>query len=166
MDARAIFEQMGLALLYYLGLILLMRFAGKRLAGQTTTFDLIVLIALGVTLQNTALREGSLNAIVFILSVISAHKALAWACARYGWLRELVRGRPRVLVQDGVVKKEALAQENMGLEELLAGLRKLGHESPSTVKRAILEETGHVSVLEHDGSAGGNKGNTDAGERA
>ena len=166
MEARAIFEQIGLALLYYLGLILLMRFSGKRLAGQTTTFDLIVLIALGVTLQNTVLREGTLNAVVFIVSVLSAHKALAWVCARNGWIREFVRGKPRVLVQNGVVKKDALAQENMGLEELLAGLRKLGHESPSTVKCAILEETGQISVLEQDGSTAEGKGNTDAGKRA
>ena len=34
------------ALVYYAALIVIMRLAGKRLAGQTTTFDLIVLITL------------------------------------------------------------------------------------------------------------------------
>ena len=46
------------ALAYYAGLVVMMRLAGKRLAGQTTTFDLVVLIQLAVVLQNTALGRG------------------------------------------------------------------------------------------------------------
>jgi hypothetical protein len=50
--------QAALALAYYASLVTLMRLAGKRLAGQVTTFDLVVLITLGVVLQSTALRPG------------------------------------------------------------------------------------------------------------
>jgi hypothetical protein len=74
-------QQAGLALAYYLGLIAIMRVAGKRLAGQTTTFDLLVLIALGVVLQTTVLMEGRVNAVVFIGTVLLAHVGLARACA-------------------------------------------------------------------------------------
>ena len=139
--------QMLLALAYYAALLLLIRLGGKRLAGQTTTFDLIVLISLGVVLQQTALRDGPLNAAIFVVTVFAAHRGLAFAAARWRWLRLLVRGAPRPLVRDGRVDQHALEREGLSRADLLAGLRKLGIERPEDVKLAALEETGHISAV-------------------
>jgi len=133
---------------YYVALIILMRLAGKRLAGQTTTFDLIVLIALGVVMQSVALQEGAWNAIVFIGTVFGLHRGIAVLCTHSTSLRHLIRGKPRVLVRDGKVMESALRDENMSVAELEAGLRKLGHEDTQSVKLATLEETGHISVVD------------------
>jgi uncharacterized membrane protein YcaP (DUF421 family) len=139
--------QTAQAAAYYGALIILMRLAGKRLAGQTTTFDLIVLITLGVVLQSTALQAGTGNAIVFVITVFALHRVLAVLCARSSLIRHLVRGKPRVLVRDGRIMEQALADEGISQAELLAGLRKLGYESTETVKLATLEETGHISAV-------------------
>jgi uncharacterized membrane protein YcaP (DUF421 family) len=139
--------QIGAALVYYVGLIFVVRLAGKRLAGQTTTFDLVVLISLAVILQQTLLADGAVNALAFILTVLTAHRGLALACARWRGLRRLVRGTPRPLVRNGRVIDDALREEGLSLEELQAGLRKLGFGSPERVKVAILEETGHISAI-------------------
>ncbi len=147
---RALLLQAGLAALYYVGLVVLARLAGKRLAGQTTTFDLLVLIQIGVALQATALRPGVLNAVVSIVVAFALHRGLAVACARSRWLRRLVRGEARPLVKDGRVEPQALEEEAMSYDELLAGLRKLGFDSPERVKLAVLEETGHVSAIGFD----------------
>ena len=69
--------QTAQAAAYYGALIILMRLAGKRLAGQTTTFDPIILITLGVVLQSTALQAGTWNAIVFVITVFALHRVLA-----------------------------------------------------------------------------------------
>jgi uncharacterized membrane protein YcaP (DUF421 family) len=143
-------QQAVFALAYYAGLIVIMRVAGKRLAGQTTTFDLLVLIALGVVLQTTVLMEGRLNAIVFIVTVLLAHVGLARVCARSRRIRRLVRGAPRPLVWNGEVSYEALDEEGLSYDELLAGLRKLGHASPKAVRLATLEETGHISAVANE----------------
>ena len=132
---------------YYAALIVIMRLAGKRLAGQTTTFDLLVLITLGVVIQSTALQEGWANAVVFVVTVFAIHRGLAVLSAHSQWIRHLVRGKPRVLVREGCILDRALAHENISREELLAGLRKLGHESEKDVKLAVLEETGHISAV-------------------
>ena len=146
---------MGLALLYYSILVTIMRLAGKRLAGQTTTFDLVILITISVVLQTTALREGVLNAIIFIATVFSAHQLLAVVCARSTRIRHIVRSCPRHLIQNGRVDNEALASEGLSYEELLAGLRKLGYSSPEEISSATLEETGHITAipLEREGLA-------------
>ena len=147
---RPLLLQAGLAVLYYLGLVVLARLAGKRLAGQTTTFDLLVLIQLGVALQSATLGEGVASALVFIATAFLLHRGLAVGCARSPALRRLVRGKARPLVVDGRVSTEALAQEAMSYDELLAGLRKLGFASPDQVRLAVLEETGHVSAVGFD----------------
>lgn len=135
------------ALAYYAALIVIMRLAGKRLAGQTTTFDLIVLITLGVVIQSTALQDGWANAVMFVITVFAAHRGLAALCAHVTWIRHMVRGKPSVLVRDGVIIDETLASEGMSREELMAGLRKLGYESTGPVSLAVLEETGHISAV-------------------
>jgi uncharacterized membrane protein YcaP (DUF421 family) len=143
--------QAAKALGYYAALLVLMRLAGKRLAGQTTTFDLLVLITLGVVMQQTALQKGPWNAVVFVVTVLAVHRLLAIVCARSVTVRHFVRGKPRVLVRDGRVIAGALDREGIGEAELLAGLRKLGYESPRQVKLAMLEETGHISAVGADG---------------
>jgi uncharacterized membrane protein YcaP (DUF421 family) len=132
---------------YYAALIVIMRLAGKRLAGQTTMFDLLVLITLGVVLQTAALEKGTANAIVFVATVFALHRSVALACARWRTLRHLVRGKPRVLIRDGRILDDALADEGISRADLLAGLRKLGHDDPGRVKLATLEETGHISAV-------------------
>lgn len=139
--------QVGLAFAYYAILVLIMRLAGKRLAGQTTTFDLVILITISVVLQTTALREGVLNALIFVATVFGAHQLLALACARSTFIRRIVRSRPQPLIQDACVDYDALKSEGLSYEELLAGLRKLGHSSPEGIRSATLEETGHISAI-------------------
>ena len=142
------------ALAYYAALVVIMRLAGKRLAGQTTTFDLIVLITLAVVIQSTALQEGWVNALVFVVTVFAVHRGLAALCARSTWIRHLVRGKPSVLVRDGRIIDKTLEREAISREELQAGLRKLGYDSPEAVKLAVLEETGHISAVGADDAAG------------
>ena len=143
-------EQALIAAAYYLGVIVIVRLAGKRLAGQTTTFDLVVLISLIVALQKPTLKEGPANVAVFVVTVLALHRGLAVACTRWPAVKCLVRGAPRALVVNGRVDREAMAEEGIAFEELLAGLRKLGYASPEEVKLAMLEETGHISAVPRD----------------
>lgn len=139
--------QAAKALGYYATLLVMMRLAGKRLAGQTTTFDLLVLITLGVTVQGVFVTEGPWNMAVFVVVVFAAHRGLASICRHSPAIRHLVRGRPRALVLDGRVIEAALEAEGVSYDELLAGLRRLGFEDPAQVRLAVLEETGHISAV-------------------
>jgi uncharacterized membrane protein YcaP (DUF421 family) len=58
-----------------------------------------------------------------------------------------VRGKPRALVRDGCVIEPALEAEGVSHDELIAGLRRLGYASPTEVRLAVLEETGHISAV-------------------
>lgn len=150
MDADTVHEvlvQAGKALIYYGVLLLMIRLAGKRLAGQTTTFDLLVLISLGVSVQSALLGKTALDVAVFVVVVFAVHRSVAALCRHSPAVRHLLRGKPRALVLDGVVLDAALAAENVSHEELLAGLRRLGFAHPREVRLAVLEETGHISAV-------------------
>ena len=149
-ETHVIALQAAKALAYYVTLIVMMRLAGKRLAGQTTTFDLLVLITLGATVQGALVGKGLWQTAVFVTVVFAAHRSLAVVCRRSTFVRHLVRGKPRALVLDGRVIDEALDAEGVSPDELLAGLRRLGFERPCDVRLAVLEETGHISAVGAD----------------
>jgi uncharacterized membrane protein YcaP (DUF421 family) len=153
--------QAAKALGYYATLLVMMRLAGKRLAGQTTTFDLLVLITLGVTVQRVFVTEGPWQMAVFVVVVFVAHRGLASVCRISPAVRHFVRGRPRALVRDGQVIEAALEAEGVSHDELLAGLRRLGFENPAEVRLAVLEETGHISAV--GANRPGEPGSDDAG---
>ncbi len=127
--------------------IAIFRISGKRLAGQTTTFDLIIFISMAVAVQNATLRDGATNALVFVLTVFGMHWATTLLTVRSKKFRHLIRGRPRTLIEHGQLNHAAMRAENITIEELRAGLRKLGIENLEQVRSAHLEETGHISAI-------------------
>lgn len=143
--------QAGLAAAWYVGVLLLLRLLGKRFAGQVTGFDLLVLITLAVVLQTALLREGTAQALTFVVVVAGLHVGAGRACRASPTLRRLLRGAPRTLVTDGVIDGAALAGEGLGPADLEAGLRKHGVADVADVALAVLEETGEISVLRKGG---------------
>jgi uncharacterized membrane protein YcaP (DUF421 family) len=150
-------KQLLLASAYYAALLTLFRLAGKRLAGQTTTYDLVVLIGLAVVLQQVTLRPGPVNALLFVATVFALHQLVAIVCARSRTARRLLRGSARPLVRNGQVSFEALEEEKLSYEDLLAGLRKVGFADPAEVRLATLEETGQISAVGAPGKHGSGK---------
>lgn len=143
-------KQIVFAFGYYCCLIAIVRFAGKRLAGQITTFDLIILISLGVTLQTITLQPGKLNGIIFLLTVFLTHLGMSRLAMRYPFIRMLTREMPRTVIRDGKIVDEIMNKEGLTEDEILAALRKQGIESTHEVKIGVIEETGHISAIKRD----------------
>ena len=141
------FEQILLASVFYFAVVLLFRIAGKRLAGQTTTFDLVILISLSVAIQKATLHDGLVNTLTFIFVVFAWHWVSVKVCARSQFVRQLLRGKPCMLVCNGEVLYRSLQAEGMTVDELEAGLRKAGFNDVKNVACAHLEETGQISVV-------------------
>ena len=97
--------------------------------------------------QQLTLGDTKRDALVFIVTVLTTHRLLAALAARSTRVRVLLRGRPRTLVADGAILHDSLRAEGLSEAELRAGLRKLGIETPTKVKLAVLEETGHNSAI-------------------
>ena len=127
----------------YLGLLVLLRLAGKRQLAQLNTLDLVVLLLLSNVVQNaiigneTSLPGGLLGAAI----LISGNYLLLRLAYRRRWLAWLLKGTGTVLYEDGQVNEPNLEHELMTRQELVSGLRREGMELDD-VERVDLEPEG------------------------
>ena len=130
-------------LVVYLGLLVLLRLAGKRQLAQLNTLDLVVLLLLSNVVQNaiigneTSLPGGLLGAAI----LISGNYLLLRLAYRRRWLAWLLQGTGTVLYENGQVNERNLEHELMTRQELVSGLRREGMELDD-VERVDLEPEG------------------------
>ena len=127
----------------YLGLLVLLRLAGKRQLAQMSTLDLVVLLLLSNVVQNaiigneTSLFGGLLGAAVLLF----ANYVLVRLAYRNDWLKRLLNGTSTVLYENGHLRRKNLEHELMTREELVSALRREGLEL-GAVERVDLEPEG------------------------
>jgi uncharacterized membrane protein YcaP (DUF421 family) len=130
-------------LVVYLGLLFLLRLAGKRQLAQLSTLDLVVLLLLSNVVQNAiigndnSLVGGLLGAAVLLVG----NNMLVRLSYRYAWLSRMLNGTSTVLYDDGHLESKNLQQELMTPQELISGLRREGFELDD-VERVDLEPEG------------------------
>jgi uncharacterized membrane protein YcaP (DUF421 family) len=137
------------SILAYGWLVLVLRFAGKRSLSKLNAFDLVVTVALGSTLatvllsKDVALLEGAL---AFCMLAV-----LQWLVSRLSIssdrFSELVRSKPRLLVDDGSYREDALADERVTADEVDAAIRNAGVGRIEEVAAVVLETDGSMSVI-------------------
>ena len=130
-------------------LMILLRFAGKRQIGQMTPFDLVLLLVLSNAVQNS--MNGGDNSVtaglILATTLVGINYAVAWIAFRSKTVERLLEGRPVILVHDGKVDQQALAESQMTQHDLEVSLRAAGYAGPHQVRFAVLETTGRVSVI-------------------
>ena len=135
--------------LTYIGLIIMLRFSGKRTLTQMNAFDFIVTVALGSTLatailsKDTPLAEGLTGlALLILLQYI-----VSWLYVRVPFINKLVKSEPRLLFYQGEFKSKAMQEERVEKEELLQAARNQGILSLNQVEAIVLETNGQFSII-------------------
>jgi len=136
----------------YLALLVGLRLTGKRQVGQLTPFDLLLLLLLANAVQNamvgpdTSLLGGMVAAaVLFVVNAIVARFALGSRGAAH-----LFEGTPTLLIDHGHVLEVNLQHEGITEDDLLRALREHGVAEVGSVRSAILEVDGSISVLKND----------------
>jgi uncharacterized membrane protein YcaP (DUF421 family) len=130
-------------LVVYLGLLFLLRAAGKRQLAQLSTLDLVVLLLLSNVVQNAiigndnSLVGGLLGAAVLLVG----NNVLVRLSYRYDWLSRMLNGTSTVLYDDGHLETKNLRHELMTQQELVSALRREGFELEE-LERVDLEPEG------------------------
>ena len=132
----------------YLGILLVIRIAGKRLMAQMNSQDLVVVLLLSNVVQNAIIGEdnsllgGLLGAAVLVL-VNSGLDHWALRSPRVAWVLD---GRPTEVVKDGRVDERALARLGLTREELENAIQVHGANSLAEVQRVAFEPGGSITV--------------------
>lgn len=136
-------------LFFYILIIFIYRFMGKREVGQLGIIDLIVsiLIAEIVTyaLMNTdkSIAISILPAIfLMILQIIFAYISL-----KVPKFRKLFDGNPSVIIDNGRINFKEMLKQRYNLDDLLSQLREKNIKSIEEVEYAVLETNGKLSVF-------------------
>jgi uncharacterized membrane protein YcaP (DUF421 family) len=155
LDPLALAIVVARTLVVYAALLVGLRLAGKRELGQATTFDLVVVLVIANAVQSAMVgSDVSLNG-----GLLAAGTLLAvnWLVGRLGlrsaWLRQRLTGSPILLVHEGTLLAENLRREGVAEDEVLQALREHGVSDLDTVKLAVLEVDGTISVIPN-GTAG------------
>lgn len=133
----------------YFFLLVLLRLTGKRQVGQLAPFDLVLLLVLSNAVQN-AINAGDNSLVGGLLSavvLVALNTGLAYATYRSKRLEAIIEGRPQLLIHNGQLHPEVMAQARLTHHELDAALRAAGCSCVDEVHAAILENTGDITVL-------------------
>jgi len=132
----------------YLCLIGLLRVFGKRELAQLNPFDLVVLLSLSNTVQNALIGDDNsvTGGIIGAVSLLTINYLVVRLLFTSRKLDEVVEGRDRVLVRDGIVDDEALKSELLSRDVLLSAIRKQNFDSFDDVKLCKIQPNGQFVI--------------------
>lgn len=136
-------------LLVYGFLLITLRLTGKRQVGQLAPFDLVLLLVLSNSVQNSMNAGDNTVASGFILvgTLLAVNGLMGWITWRSKGAEILLEGRPQILVHNGVMNERILAAERITQHELMASVRQAGLSDLAEVHVAILENNGRINVI-------------------
>jgi uncharacterized membrane protein YcaP (DUF421 family) len=136
----------------YLCLILFLRLFGKRELAQLNPFDLVVLLCLSNTVQNSIIGDDNTvsGGIIGVFSLLSINYLLTRLLFRLPKLSKMIEGKETVLIRQGEVDREAVKREALSDLELKSVLHKQGLSDFSQVERCVLEPSGNFFVEQVD----------------
>lgn len=136
------------ALILYPVVIFAVRLMGKRQIGELQPSELVVTILISniatLPLENQELPL--LLGLVTVLTLVSFEVLMSYAALRCKRLRRLVSGSPQILIRNGTIDQQAMAELRFSLDDLMTALRSGGTFDLSEVQMAIVETNGTVSI--------------------
>jgi uncharacterized membrane protein YcaP (DUF421 family) len=136
------------AVVVYAFVLLFLRLTGKRQMGQLAPFDLVLLLLISNTVQNS--MNGGDNSLVGGLVSAATLLMLNFFIGKLTYrnkaLAGLVEGRPEVIIHDGHVYANVLKSEKISYADLESALRQAGCNTVKEVHFAILENNGNITV--------------------
>lgn len=139
----------------YIGLMVIMRFAGKRSLAQITTFDFVLLLIISEATQQAMLGQdfSVTNALIVIMTLVMLDIGFSLLKRRSKAVDRLLEDVPLVIVEDGVALKERMAKARVDEQDVLTAARHLqGIERLDQIRYAVLERSGGISIIPKQGA--------------
>lgn len=136
-------------IIIYVLVLALLRVTGKRQVGQLAPFDLVLLLLLSNSVQNSmnAGDNSVLGGAISAATLVGLNYLVGICTFRSKKLEALIEGRPQILIHNGHVDAAVMRAAQMSHHELEASLRRAGCLSAMEVKLAVLENNGDISVV-------------------
>lgn len=138
------------AILLYIFVLLVMRLMGKREIGQLQPFEFAISIMIAdlatIPMADTGIPIS--NGLIPILGLLVMHLLISILNMKSIRAREIICGRPTILIYRGKIDEKALKRERFTINELEERLRGNNIINLGDVEYAILETSGQVTVIQ------------------
>ena len=138
------------SIILYIIVLIVMRMMGKREIGQLQPFELAISIMIAdlatIPMTDTGIPIG--NGIVPILGLLVMHLLISLINLKSTRLREIICGKPRILIYRGKIQEKAMIKERFTINELQERIRSQNVVNLGDVEYAILETSGQITVIE------------------
>ena len=140
----------------YLVLLVLLRLTGKRQVGQLSPFDLVLLLVLSNSVQNSlgGGDESLIGGLIAATTLVALNYLVGYLTYRSRTVEALAEGRPQVLIQRGKLLEDVRRGAHLSGFELEAALRQHGCERVEEVRCAVIETNGAITVIPYDAKPG------------
>lgn len=138
------------SIILYIIILIVMRLMGKREIGQLQPFELVIAIMIA-DLASIPMTEAGIpiwSGIIPILALLIMHLIISMMNMKSIRMREIVCGKPTILIYRGKIDEEALKKERFTINELEERLRGNNINNIGDVEYAILETSGQLTVIQ------------------
>jgi uncharacterized membrane protein YcaP (DUF421 family) len=141
------------ALVLYLFLWLVTRAMGRKELSELSTFELILLVAVGDLIQQgvTGDDRSVVGAMLAVTTFALLTVAVSYVSFRWPSITPVTEGSPVVIIKDGRPLSKNLRVERLTLEEVRDAAREQGIADLSEVWLGVLEADGKFSFVREDG---------------
>lgn len=137
------------AVVVYVVVLVMVRIVGKRTVGQYTPFDLIVVVLLGTAVQNSLVGEDMslIGGLMIAATLLALNWTVGFFSARSLLFDRVVEGRPVMLARHGELFHDELRRRSVSERDFDIAMREADCRDASDIDLAILETSGHISIL-------------------
>ncbi len=138
------------SIVLYIIVLIVMRLMGKREIGQLQPFELAISIMIAdlASIPMTDTGIPIFNGIIPILGLLIMHLLISIINLKSSKAREIICGRPSILIYRGKINEKNLKKERFTINELEERLRGSNVVNLGDVEYAILETSGQVTVIQ------------------
>jgi len=147
-----LFEVLIRTLIIYAALLVAVRLMGKRMVGQLSVSEMAVMLTLGAIVSPGMQMPstGLLLGILILLCTLGFQRGLNYLEFIFPRLEVITQGRMTMLVRDGGLVLDQMAESGWSKQQLFAVLRSRGIYNLGRVERIYLEASGFISVYLYD----------------
>jgi len=142
-------------LIIYITVLVFLRLMGKRQIGEMQPYEVVITLIIAdlATLPMSDTNIPLLNGILPLAILVLIHYSLTLLTRKNIKLRQLMSGRPVVVISPKGIEYKALKSLNMSIDDLMEMIRQLNYYSFDQVLYAIIETNGKLSIVPTSGNA-------------
>jgi uncharacterized membrane protein YcaP (DUF421 family) len=140
------------ALVVFAFLWVVTRAVGRSTLGELSTFELLLYVTMGDLVQQAVTQQdySITGAVLAVGTFAILTVALSWTQWRFPGTRDVITGRPVLVVAHGAPDEAAMRRQRLSIADLLVAAREQGIRRTADIEYAVLEADGRLSFFTYE----------------